>query len=633
MATVYSRTWKSGKVSWYTKTKDARGEWKPLLLKGVKSGPQAKKLAAEIEKEHERAGHGLAAASPFAGSFADLCAWAWKTHFSKQGSARPDGSRLRKHAGDPEAGTATWLGALPVRRVTGARFAQYFAEIAEIDTVRGKPPATKSINRLRALFSTVFELAKEHGFWIGPNPIHDTKARPEVKASFDILEAHEVGPTLGACDPYWTGCLAVGIFAALRKGEIFGLEKRDVDLARRILMVRRSHGRDTTKGGTHAAVPIHEALVPYLEEWLQTPGGMLFPSHDGKRRSHHVNLPRILRIAMVRAGFIDRWEYVCRRSGCSFRDELPQAEATEKRDCPECGFRLWATPRARNIRWHEGTRHTLASHALMSGASLQGVQKILRHQSPQLTIQTYGHLSAGFLGAEVNRMNLPGLPKRADAVPALPEGVQNGEPDSSEVQPPPSRRGAPMVRGAKLGAPGGERKVMNQHQNGFESEWSRRELNSRPMHCESKATRSADFGAVRQASQTFGTASASTNPVSHGSPPVGSRSAGRGAPMVRGKPSTHHGLDTAKATGPGRDDLLTVRAVARRLSMSVGWVYRRIEKGELHGGRPGPGEPVMVSPEALRDYLRRFPGIEAPALPAPAAEPAAPVQRARKGAA
>ena len=54
MATVYSRTWKSGKVRWYTKIKLAL-EWKPLLLRGVKTEAQAKKLALELEKERERA--------------------------------------------------------------------------------------------------------------------------------------------------------------------------------------------------------------------------------------------------------------------------------------------------------------------------------------------------------------------------------------------------------------------------------------------------------------------------------------------------------------------------------------------------------------------------------------------------
>lgn len=105
--------------------------------------------------------------------------------------------------------------------------------------------------------------------------------------------------------------------------------------------------------------------------------------------------------------------------------------------------------------------------------------------------------------------------------------------------------------------------------------------------------------------------------------------------MVRRKRATHHETETAKAFGSGRTEpaLLTVRQVARHLSMSVGWVYRRIEKGDLEGVRPSPDAPLMVTREALADYLRRFPGLDPPVgPPVPVEAPAAPA-RARKGAA
>ena len=227
MATWYSRSWPSGKTSWYTKVKDARGKWKPVLLKGVKTEAAAKKLALEIEKERERAGHGLSASAPFTGTFSDLCAWAYDAHFKHQGSPQPDQARLRAHAGNPETGTTTWLGALPVRQVTGPKLAQYFSELSQAVSARGKPYSPGTINRIRAQFATVFEVAKEHGFWVGENPIHSTSAKAEVRASFDILAADEIKPTLDATAPYWRACLAVGILAGLRKGELFGLEKRD----------------------------------------------------------------------------------------------------------------------------------------------------------------------------------------------------------------------------------------------------------------------------------------------------------------------------------------------------------------------------------------------------------------------
>ena len=102
--------------------------------------------------------------------------------------------------------------------------------------------------------------------------------------------------------------------------------------------------------------------------------------------------------------------------------------------------------------------------------------------------------------------------------------------------------------------------------------------------------------------------------------------------MVRGKDLAHHAGKNAYAGGSGRsaEGLLTAREVARRLNMSVGWVYRRIDSGDLQGVKVAPGGPLLVTPEALADYLERFPGV---APPAPLEPPAKPAARARKGAA
>lgn len=649
MATWYPRTWTSGKIAWYTKIKDARGAWKPLLLRGAKTEKQAKTLALELEKERERAGHGLPAATPFVGTFSELCAWANDVHFSKGAGAQPDASRLKTHAGDPEKGTATWLGALPLRQVTGPKFAEYFSELTGSLSARGKPYSPGAINRIRAQFASVFELAREHGRWFGDNPVHATKEKAHVKAGFDILQAHEIGPTLEACDEYWRGCLATGIFAALRKGELFGLQKKDVDLERRTLLVRRSHGRETTKGGTHKPVPIHEDLVPFLEPWLDTPGPWLFPGHDGKRRSQHTDLPRIVQMAMVRAGFVDHYEYCCRRSGCGFRDTLP---TEERRECPGCSYRLLATPRARNIRWHEATRHTLASHALMSGAGVASVQAILRHADPRLTIQTYGHLSADFLGEEVNRVSLPGLARRGHGVPPGANSAQNTGSRAHATHSASKGRGAWVVRGAPEGSRREAEEVTIQHENRDESEWSRGVSNPGPMHCEGKGVQSATAVPRGTASQVVGFAHTEPEATSTASHPIAPRYPARGAPVVRKRGVTHHAEKTASPSGSGRKrapdvtpalgvtagpgngaltaDLLTVQQVADRLAVGRTWVRRRLEAGELTGIRLAPQAPLMVDRRELDAYLARFPGLVLKEHPE---APVAPVARSRKGAA
>lgn len=636
MATCYSRTWASGKVSWYTKVPDGKGKWKPLLLRGVKSEPAAKKLANEIEKERERAGHGLPAASPFTGTFAELCAWAWQTHFRKLGSAQPDQSRFHRHVGDPDKGTATWLGALPARKVTGVALTRYFSELTAegVLSARGKPYSPGAVNRLRAQLSTVFKVAGKHGYWLGENPVHATDAEAEIAAGHDILQAHEIKPVLDATPDYWRGCLAVGILAGLRKGEIFALEKRDVDLARNEFRVRRSHDRQTTKGHKHSAVPIHPDLLPYLEPWMKTPGPLLFPNHDGERRSPQVDLCRVIQVAMVRAGLIDHFEYKCRRSvdgvRCGFVDQQP---TDERRDCPRCGFRLWVTARARRIGWHEATRHTSASHMLMSGAGVASVQAILRHADPRLTIKTYGHLSAGFLATDLGRMALPGLGGTVgDTVQTAGKMAENLEPVAIPVHTPDHLRGAPMVRSGGTAHQGAAAGIMNRHESGSKTLWSRGVSNPGPMHCERIGEVSPVAPAFAPLCQTSEISHGGSDPSSTLLPSVPPCPGGRGAPMVRRTRSAHHAPRSASIGGsaPGTEDLLTIQQVADRLQVGRTWVRRRIAAGDLTAERAHPQAPALIPAAALADYLRRFPGIVPTEPPAP---PAAAPARARKGAA
>ncbi len=50
-------------------------------------------------------------------------------------------------------------------------------------------------------------------------------------------------------------------------------------------------------------------------------------------------------------------------------------------------------------------RHTAASLAISSGASVKGVQSMLGHASAQMTLDRYGHLFGDELDAVADRMD------------------------------------------------------------------------------------------------------------------------------------------------------------------------------------------------------------------------------------
>jgi len=279
-----------------------------------------------------------------------------------------------------------------------------------------KTLSAQSVNHLRQYLLSAFNCARRSGRWMGPNPVAEVRPRKLSRRTVgDYLRADEVPVVLGALHPRWLPLLATAIYTGLRKSELRGLRKKDVDLDTRLLTVTRSGERQTTKGGHSDTIPIAAELVPFLEEALATsPSELVFPhvcattcayqeagcpGAGGMMRAD-VALESVLRRAMGRAGLAVGYTHVCRRRGCKHREAA--ADAVLRR-CPRQGARLWPKPRVRPIRFHD-LRHTTASLLMQAGAPVHAVQRILRHRDPRMTANVYGHLAPNYLRAEVDRL-------------------------------------------------------------------------------------------------------------------------------------------------------------------------------------------------------------------------------------
>ena len=243
----------------------------------------------------------------------------------------------------------------------------------------------------------------------------------------DYLKEHEVLPVLQHIADRWLPLFATAIYTGLRKGELIGLQIRDIDLQNRLLTVTRSYGRNTTKNGRGAVIPIASELVAYLAEAIRrTLSQLVFPGDDGTMLSRHTPLEEVLRRALAHAGIVENYEHVCRRKGCKLSSTAKDAEL---RRCPKDDSKLWPKAVVRKIRFHD-LRHTTASLLMMNGANPAAVQRILRHSDPKITTEVYGHLSPGYLRAEADKLsfNPPGanqseelpLEEVAQAVNAVP---------------------------------------------------------------------------------------------------------------------------------------------------------------------------------------------------------------------
>jgi integrase len=194
---------------------------------------------------------------------------------------------------------------------------------------------------------------------------------------FLLAAAHE-GPRAHAL-------FATAVYTGMRAGELAGLQWSNVDFAGESIRVARSF-KGPTKSGKPRTVLIASVLLRILIEWRAIhPGGeYVFPSRSGGM------LPK---------------------SGRMFKDVF-------KRTLERAGFLRRENGRS-HIRFHD-LRHTFASHWVMKGGDLYVLQKLLGHQSIQMT-QRYAHFDPNMFKKYRDLFGTPEPPATPRPQPVLVE--------------------------------------------------------------------------------------------------------------------------------------------------------------------------------------------------------------------
>ena len=464
MASTYQK-----RGTWYLNFKDATGR-RRSVASAAATKTEARRLAADMERKAERQRYGL---EPLPGdsdmTFGKLCEW-WLKERCPAGSLYDERKRIGRHV------LATPLASVPVRFVTSAVIDQRLREM-ERD---GAAPA--SLNKLRSILHTVYARAAKADVWNGRNPTAAVDTRRVPKRAYETVRAEEVPVLLAHVPDDWRGVFAAALYTAMRKGELFGLRKADVDLEHGTITVARSYDRDTTKGGHADVIPIAPPLKPYLAAALESPGDLVFPAPGAGMRSPEADPQKVLRHALARAGIVVGYDHVCRR--CKARHEATHTErhpdAVERR-CGRCGMRLWPRALPRPMRFHD-LRHSTATLLLRAGVDAHRVQRILRHRDVKTTTAIYAHLDVEDLRDAVARLpgdaNAPEGPEAGSApvgAVAVAGSVWDALPRSTRLLP---DRAAPKAEGpTRPKSPG----------NIGPSEWALLVSNQRPPPCEDGA--------------------------------------------------------------------------------------------------------------------------------------------------
>jgi len=332
--------------TWYVRVKDVLG-WRSIAVPEARTKAEANRHAADLAMRLRRQRDGL---EPLPGdrslTLGKLLEWWLENYSARMPSHRRTEGRYRAHFRGSE------LARLPLAALTSGRIEVFLQSKADA-------LSCASLNHLRGFIRTAFNAGRRAGLCSGPNPAADVRKRKVAKRKPAFLEAREVAPVLARIAARWRPLFATAIYTGLRKGELLGLRKKDVDLQRRLLTVGRSYARNTTKGGHEDAIPVARELVPYLEQAMRTsPSGLLFARADGSMWSEHAPLGEKLRSAMGRAGFVECYRHVCRRCKAGRKPDCEERHPDDAlRRCKACNMKLMACPVPRRLRFHDLRHH------------------------------------------------------------------------------------------------------------------------------------------------------------------------------------------------------------------------------------------------------------------------------------
>ncbi len=204
------------------------------------------------------------------------------------------------------------------------------------------------------------------------NPAAVLRTPKKRDALPDVLDRSELERLLAAvnCKGVWERefrgrrerdrlLLALFAYAGLRRSELLALDWDDVELARRLLRVRKA------KGGRQRVVPLHPALIPLFVDYLAVRSPLtdpaLFTGVHGRRLSQTIMAATFRRYA--------------RAAGVTARKRV--------------------TPHT--------LRHVFASELLRAGANLRQIQELLGHKHLDST-QRYTRVTANELRGAVKRL-------------------------------------------------------------------------------------------------------------------------------------------------------------------------------------------------------------------------------------
>jgi integrase len=257
----------------------------------------------------------------------------------------------------------------PIGKMTHERVQRYINRLSSAPEI-----APGTVRNVYAVLRTACAKGVRLGM-LHTNPCAQIDLPRPRRQEMLFLTADEVRTLAEAIDPRYRVLVYTAAYTGLRAGELAGLERRDVDLLRGVIHVRRAlkdvNGRleiGATKTHATRTVSLSKFLIAMLREHLADPSGgtgpeaPVFAMKNGGRLRHGLVYVRYFKRAV--RGWMDG-------RGQHHPGALPE--------------------RLHSLRFHD-LRHTCAALSIAAGAHPKLISARLGHSSIAVTLDRYGHL-------------------------------------------------------------------------------------------------------------------------------------------------------------------------------------------------------------------------------------------------
>jgi integrase len=246
---------------------------------------------------------------------------------------------------------------------------------------RAEGLSDETVAKIRRHMHAMFAFAQDAGL-LTVNPASAPRRRGQKRrrrARGTALSPAQIARFLNECSPRWRLFFTVALDTGLRRGEMIGLQRRDVALLERVIYVRRSIGAyDDPEEGDYD----EDALTTKTEA-----GERLVPILDGAQEA----LEAVLTAAVDKRDEAPVFATVERKRG---RDGVmrPTGRPLSPRMVTRV-FRRYAdrAELPKRIRLHD-LRHTAITNAISQGEDIMLVSAFAGHAKTSTTVDVYSHL-------------------------------------------------------------------------------------------------------------------------------------------------------------------------------------------------------------------------------------------------